>query len=70
MASVSTGNLRKMEICIEKFIGGKRISNIICVTKEIAKILSKKYPEVTLSKREIVNKELGLYIYLIRNSDS
>ena len=68
MASVSTGNLRKMEICIEKFIGGERISNIICLTKKMAQILSKKYPEVMLSQREMVNKKLGLYIYLIRNS--
>ena len=69
MASVSTGTLRKMEICIEKFIGGERISNTICLTQKIAKILEKKYPEITLSKRESVNKELGLYNYLIRNSD-
>lgn len=66
MASISTGNLRKQEILIEKYISGERNSEILCVTNKIAKILNKKYPEVTLIKRESINEKLGLCIFVIK----
>ncbi|MBP3255414.1 MAG: hypothetical protein J6M60_02860 [Clostridia bacterium] len=70
MANVSSGNLRKQEELLKKYIEGERSSNILCVTASVAHILKEKYPEVFLLKREKVNKKLGLFIYVIKKRGS
>lgn len=65
MTTVSIDNLQKQERKIEKFLLGERESNIICATYKIAGMLQKRYP-VILTRREIINEKLGLFVFLIR----
>ena len=70
MEVVSRENLTEQENRLKKFLEGERTSNILCMTVGVARLLKKRYPEVNISKRERINKRLGLYIYLIRKSSS
>ena len=69
MENVSNNNLRKQGKRIEKFLAGKRKSDILCTTYNIAKKLQESYP-VRLIRRETINEELGLFIFRLEKSGS